>query len=172
MRFVLIVVLVALLSACSSSGPTYQSANSPDSRGYHDSKLAEGRYRVSYNGSRTDSANDVKDLALLRAAELTMVMDYDWFRIVDRQTVNNTDERPSATVSVRQSNRVSRSCGLLGCTTTVEPGYTGLGVASTQRGDRYETTLEIVLGKGQVDDPSSIYNARELYKNLKATYSN
>jgi len=170
LRYLLMIIALATLCACATSGPNYTSANGSGGQGYHDSKLADGRYRVSYSGGRTDTAAEVKDLALLRAAELTMLEDFDWFRIVDRETVKNVEDRASREIAVRQPQRVTRDCGLLGCTSSVEPGYSGVGIASTQRDQRYETTLEIRMGKGEISDPSSIYNARELYKNLKASY--
>jgi len=65
-------------------------------------------------------------MALLRAAEITLLFNYDWFRVVNQDTQLASRNNPAIVSSVGTGQQVRRDCGLLGCTTTVSPSYTGL----------------------------------------------
>lgn len=165
------VVLISLgLGACASAGPTYTSADRSGDYGYSETQLAEDRYRVSFQGGSTTSSDAVKNMVLLRAAELAMSQDYDWFRLLSQDTEKKTRSTPQTVSTFGGGQRVYRDCGLLGCTTTVTPDYTGVGVITTRESDRYRSTIDIVLGKGEVEQSTDVYNARELYSNLAETY--
>src|SRR5690554_4610917 len=83
----------ALLSLAACAGPSsqfYQPADSPGNYGYSEVQLEEDRYRVSFTGNGTVDEEAVKELALMRAAELTRLENHDWFRIITVETEETT----------------------------------------------------------------------------------
>lgn len=170
MKWLCLALLTAGLSACASAGPVYTSADKTGAYGYSETKLEEERYRVSFQGKNSTPSDAVKNMVLLRAAELAMSKDYDWFRVLRQNTDKQTRSTPQAVGTYSSGSRVYRDCGLLGCTTTVTPDYTGVGVVTSQQSDRYQTAIEILLGKGEVEQSTDVYNARELYNNLIEIY--
>ena len=149
-------VLFVALSACSTA--VYKQASGPNGFGYQESALEEGRYRITFRARDIATAYD---FALLRAAEITLAKDHDWFRVTD--TWSNGDERH------RSSSRV-----------TVGTGYDRWGHHGSRWGfgfgfpigDNYRASvhsLDIVMGKGEkpADGPDSdrVYDA----KSVKAT---
>lgn len=160
---------LVLLAACATQ-THYSSANSDGSYGYSDSRITENRYRVSFKGNTRTSSNEVKDMALLRAAELTLLNDYDWFRVVSQDTQQNVTTTPETSARLSTGSRVYRDCGLLGCTTTVSPAYSGAEVITRREVDRYTTSIEIVMGKGELEDQTSAYDAAQLRRNLEPRF--
>lgn len=77
--------LSVAVAACSTPTP-YQPhiAGQRVSGGYSDIKLAEDRYRVTFEGNSLTSRDRVEGYLLYRAAELTLEQGADWFLIVDR----------------------------------------------------------------------------------------
>lgn len=88
--------LVALISlalvACSTATP-YQPelAGQRVAGGYSETLVAEGRYRVNFEGNSLTSRDRVEGYLLYRAAELTVRDDYDWFLILDRLTEHDVE---------------------------------------------------------------------------------
>lgn len=61
-------------------------------------------------------------------------------------------------------------CGLLGCTTTVTPDYSGVDVVTIREVNHYSASIEIVMGDGRLDDPTTACNATELRRSLSLKY--
>ncbi|MDX1460548.1 MAG: hypothetical protein R3348_05775 [Xanthomonadales bacterium] len=165
-----VLLLAAALVACSSSPPRYEMADSDTDYGYSESQITDNRYRISYKGRSSTGSDAVKDMALLRAAELTRLNGYDWFRVLHQES-DEQDDRAAISTSMAQGTRVYRSCGLLGCTTTAAPSYSHIMVTSAPGRDSYSTSIEIVMGEGEVEDRTSVYDAAELFSYLSARYS-
>ncbi len=164
MRHFKIVILAGMLlalTACTSQ-PIYSPATRADGPGYSETKLTDTRYRVSFVGQASTSSNKVKNLALLRAAELTLLNEYEWFQIVDRETIGR-----SRNTEPRISIGVATGCHPFGCRVIGSRWYTGVRLDSERYVDRYQTSMEIILGKGEPDDPTKVYDARELENNLR-----
>lgn len=175
------------LAACAAPDPDYyQPADSPGDYGYSEVRLEEDRYRVSFTGDGSMSEESVRELALLRAAELTREEDYDWFRIVEEETaetaqvVRTQDDSEVTIVTGDDEVRVVeeddeptvvRECGPRGCTTTIAPDYEGPEVVTVREADHYVTTIEIEMGDGDVLNPASVYNATALYDYLDDRYT-
>lgn len=194
-HFLLPAAVVLSLAACAGpSSDLYRPADSPGGFGYSEVRLDEDRYRVSFTGNGALDDEAVKELALLRASELTREEGYDWFRVVaveteertrtlssPDQTTIITGEDGSTTVIegdreivLREEDdaaRVTRECGALGCTTTVTPEYTGPEIITTRSSDSVATTIEIEMGDGSVVDPTTVYNANLLYDYLEDRYT-
>lgn len=163
----LTLIAVLLLSACASQ-PDYKAANRAG-YGYKETQLSESRYRVQYK-ARGEGQDTARDYALLRAAELTLLEGYDWFVVVDRETLVNREQHQSAVDSgVRYDRVVTRDCGLLNCTTSYKtvPTYSmGLSSGTPSRGDT-EAVLEIMMGKGVRPASGDSYDAVEVRDNLQ-----
>lgn len=169
MKKLLSILAVFSLVACASQ-TSYVAATGERDYGYSENPITDNRYRVSFRGNTNTTDDEVKDMALLRASELTLLNNYDWFRIV----VQETNEQQSGTAQVGTALATPpttyRSCGALGCTTTVVPGQATVLVDDGDGRSRYVTTIEIVMGEGPVEDPTTVYDASELRRALRARY--
>jgi hypothetical protein len=168
MKKLVLLLFATQLYACGSPTP-YTAATEAREYGYTESRLTDDRYRVSFRGSPETTSDEVKDMALLRAAEVTLINDYDWFRVVTQETSETSSLTPT-TITREPVQQVHRDCGPLGCTTTVTPGYTGTQVITTEDLGRYATSIEIVMGRGELVDPTVAYNAVELRNTLGRRY--
>jgi len=167
---VIAAVCVLGLAACAST-PDYVAANDPDDFGHYSTRLDDNRYRIVYNGGRTTGLNTTRDYALMRAAELTLADGYDWFEVIDRETVTVTDHDdrgPDMGFGFERTYYVERSCGLLSCSQSVRPWTTTrLDVDSGRSVTRHSHMLEIVMGKGEIPEKGgNYYNAAPLAESL------
>ncbi|MGV3592064.1 MAG: CC0125/CC1285 family lipoprotein [Gammaproteobacteria bacterium] len=169
MKQLLLCTLIASLCACGTSDP-YVGGEGAGLGTYTESRLTDDRYRVTFIGEPNATADQVKDLALLRAAEITLANDYDWFRVVNQETQEQTTVAPAAVTTTSPAQQVTRDCGPLGCTTTVTPAYTGTQVVTVEQDDRFTTSIEFVMGDGSLRDPTVAYNADELHDSLTRRY--
>ncbi|MGI1679060.1 MAG: hypothetical protein K6L75_10035 [Cellvibrionaceae bacterium] len=157
-----VVMLTMALVACSSR-PVYSPAEKSGNVGFYESKLTNDRYRVTFIGYPSTSGDDVQNFVLLRAAELTLHNNFDWFKIVNRSlTEKSKNNEPSFSIGL------SSGCYPFGCRSIGSRFYSGLRVDSENYSDRYKATIEILMGSGKPEDPSKVYDAKELEKNLKA----
>lgn len=168
MKKLLLFISIASLCACGSSRD-YVGGEGIGLGSYTESRLTDDRYRVTFIGEPNATADQVKDLALLRAAEITLANDYDWFRVMSTDTTESASVTP-ATVTTGPVQQVTRDCGPLGCTTTVTPAYTGTEVVTVRQDDRYTTSIEFVMGDGNLRDPTVAYDADELFDSLTRRY--
>ncbi len=155
-------LLLALSLVACASRPVYSPAPKSGSVGYYDSKLTKDRYRVTFIGYTSTSGDEVQNYVLLRAAELTLQNNFDWFQVINRSlTEKTTNNEPTFTVGL------SSGCYPFGCRSIGSRWYTGFRVDSENYSDRYKASIEILMGNGEPEDPSKVYNAKELEKNLK-----
>lgn len=164
-RLVSILLMVVVISGCASQSP-YAPAGK-NGYGYQESQLTKNRYRVSFTGNSHTPGELVKDYALLRAAELTLQQEREWFKVVNRETDKQSRQRSGAGISASRPYSVNRDCGLLGCRTTSSSIRTGVSISSTRRSNRYASSIEIVMGMGEADDPDAVYSAREIIQSLR-----
>lgn len=158
-----VVALLLTLAACASQ-PLYSPASRPDSPGYWETQLTDDRFRVTFVGRNNTSSETVQDYALLRAAELTLASGNDWFEIIERTGDGLTIRLdPSFTVGV------GSSCYPFGCPVVGSRWYTGVHLDSRRYADRYRSSIEIRMGKGEPDDPNKVYDARELSRHLRGS---
>lgn len=157
---ILAAVAVLGLAACAST-PEYVPADDADDFGHYSTPLGDDRYRIVYNGGRSTGPNATRDYALMRAAELTLADGYDWFEVVDRETVTIREREPQAGAAVERGYYVERSCGLLGCSQSVRPWTaTRIDMEVDRSGTKHSHVLEIVMGKGEIpEDGGNYYDA-------------
>lgn len=154
---------MALLSACATPTP-YGPALTTSSYnpGYSDTKLEDGRYRITFAGNDLTRRETVENYLLYRAAELTLDAGCDWFEIVNR----GTDQKTRTVYDPMMDNfswrfyRGSRwsAWGF---------GWDDMDREAIQY-TRYEATAEIVMHKGDKPDTPNAYDARSVKANLES----
>jgi hypothetical protein len=174
-RMIIVAAMLAL-TACASS-PRYVAADKPGDYGYYSRKISENRYRVNFTGNRRTSLEETRDYILLRAAQLTLEHDNEWFRIVDRETSTSESHdawEPRTGIGYERAYYVQRSCGLLACTQSVQPvTYTRMDFGADFDTGRPETrhsqSIEIVMGKGTPPEDGDYYDAEDVVKSIRAS---
>ena len=150
-RLALVAIASAALAACAGLAP-YGPQGSPGGQGFSEQRIESDRYRVTYRG--VGAPGPVADLALLRAADLTLQQGHDWFEVTQRYV----DGRPDSAGGLRP--RVS-----IGAGSSRYGGYSasGVGVGLNLSGPQpTSTVLEVRLGRGSRPDRSEAYDAREV----------
>ena len=146
------------LSACASLAP-YGPQMGPNGQGYAEQRIESNRWRVTYRG--VGAPGPVADMALLRAADLTVQTGFDWFEVTQRWTDGRRDSagglRPSVSIGAG-SSRYGRysSSGV------------GVGVGLNLSGPQpTSTALEVVMGNGPRPDRPEAYDARDVQRTLR-----
>ena len=146
------------LSACASLAP-YGPQMGPNGQGYAEQRIESNRWRVTYHG--VGAPGPVADMALLRAADLTVQNGFDWFEVTQRWTDGRRDSaggvRPSVSIGAG-SSRYGRysSSGV------------GVGVGLDLSGPQpTSTVLEVVMGNGPRPDRVEAYDARDVQRTLR-----
>jgi hypothetical protein len=160
MRRLLLVTLGALsLAACVTTPTVYQPFNAESAVGYSESAIEPARWRVTFRGGPGADAAHVEDLALRRAAELTLALGYDWFRVTERSTDRHAGGGPFLSVGVGGAS-FGRGSGLgVGADTGIDLGG----------GPRVWQSLEIMLGHGAPPHDSDVYDAHAVVAALPAS---
>jgi len=153
----MLITLTALALAACSSQPDYRAAKG-NGYGYAEQQISTNYYRVTFKARGNDSG-EAKAYALRRAAELTAEQGYDWFVVVDKETITEREQHSNRVGATYQQTTV-RDCGLLGCRsrTVTQPQYeVGISAGNTEQ---VETVLEIRLGKGVMPEGVNSYPAK------------
>lgn len=160
LRPIVFAAMAALLTACAST-PTYTPAATTTAAGYSDQQIEANRYFVTYRAPGGADAALVQDYALLRAADVTLEHNRDWFW-VDRRNVDDSGagSGPSIGVGVGGANY---------------GGHTGVGASvgfsipiGNHNARARAATLEIRFGEGPKPDDPNAYDARATATNLRA----
>ena len=157
-----LVPLVALLLAACASTPPYRASVTPTGVGYSETQIESDRYFVTYRAGGSADAALLNDYALLRAADVTLAHNRDWFWVDRRSTDTSAAGRsgPSFGVSVG---------GVSGGRHSALGGSIGM---SFPIGHPHETasaaTLEIRLGQGPKPDDPNAYDAHSISANLRS----
>lgn len=138
MKKLILVAATLVLNACGGSSPVYQAAGGPNSAGYFAAPTSDGRYAVTYTGSKKMSAAQVAEFALLRAAELTSSSGKQWFAVL---------ESTSRQVQVGEANDLDARAG---------PVLGGGGTSATAGGGGDRSTATSGIGDGGVPGGPSI----------------
>lgn len=147
----ILAVSALALSACASLAP-YGPQRGPGGQGFVEQRIESDRWRVTYNG--VGQHGTVHDYALLRAAELAVANDYQWFEVVQSWT----DGRHDGAGGIRP--RVSIGAGSSSWGRYRASGV-GVGLGFDLSGPQpTSTTLEVVMGRGPRPDGPAVYSAR------------
>lgn len=149
-RLVAALVVGLAVTACTSGPTRYIPAMDGDDMGYREQRIEEQRYRISFRANPDLKAAEVEDMALRRAAELAVQNGYQWFQVVSRMTdvVGGSHTASGPTIGIGGS---SGSYG----------SSVGLGLGFNLGGDsrQYESTLEVLMGRGQKPSDPAAYDA-------------
>jgi hypothetical protein len=88
-RIFRVAAVAAVLCGCASApppAPVYEAATDVNSPGYLTAPAENGRFVVSYTGTRGMSREQVAQFALLRAAEFTAESGKEWFAVINTKT--------------------------------------------------------------------------------------
>jgi hypothetical protein len=168
MKILTLIMSIILLSSCASQS-AYRAA-SGNGYGYQEVKLSDTQYRISFK-LRGSNVAKAKDLALVRAADLTLQHGYTWFQVIDKEMTREKSDDSSLTIGASRETTTTTSCGLLTCQsrTTPSTGYHAAAELGADR-DKVERLLEIRMGKGVQPQDGRSYNAKQLKANLAAQY--
>src|SRR5262245_17742558 len=147
------VFLALALAACSSAPTVYGPAATTSAVGYRQTKIEDDRYRVSFRANPDLKAPQVEDMALRRAAELTLENGREWFLVVNRFT----DLAGGYSGGSGTSVGVGGSSGSYGSSSGV-----GIGFSFSPDTRKYESTIEILLGTGAKPTSGDAYDARSI----------
>lgn len=143
------------LTACATEPTVYgpSGAGSSGGMGYREQRIENDRYRVTFRANADLKPPQVEDLAMRRAAEITQMNGGAWFNVVTRSTdlVGGQNNPGGPSVGIGGSS------GSYGSSVGVGLGFT---FGSDTR--RYETTLEILIGRGEKPSDPNAYDARQV----------
>jgi hypothetical protein len=149
-RVALTVLCLVLLAACETTG-----GYRPPPVGASEQELEPGRVRVTFRGPSRMSGAEVRDRALLRAAELVLARGYDWFTVTNRYDDVAPPTSPRFTIGIGGGSYGRRSALGVG-------GSTSFGGEGT-----FVSTLEVVGGRGKRPLGPDAYDARGVVANLR-----
>lgn len=142
-----------VLAACATPATVYGPATAGDGTGYREQRIENDRYRVTFRANADLKPPQVEDMAMRRAAEITQQSGAQWFTVVTRSTDlvggQNTPSGPSV--------GIGGSSGSYGSSMGVGLGFT-FGSDTRQ----YETTMEILLGRGEKPASPNAYDAAQV----------
>lgn len=161
-RILTVTAAALALTACASLAP-YGPQTGARGQGYAEQRIESDRWRVTYSG--VGAPAPVAELALRRAAELTVANGGDWFEVVQRYTDGRPDSaggiRPSLSVGAGSSRYSGRYGGFSTSGVGVGVGLNFSGPSPTT------TTLEIVTGRGAPPDRPAVYDARGVLETIR-----
>lgn len=144
---------VLLLSACSSK-PEYRPANN-GGWGYAEQRIGDNFYRITFK-SRGNDSERAKAYAMQRAAELTKQQGFDWYVIVEQETLRDRERDSSSEIGVTFQQETVRDCSLLACRsqTVSRPQYdAGIGLSNR---NEVEVALQVRMGKGVMPERGAL----------------
>lgn len=117
---------MAMLSACQTATPVYRAASHPNSAGFFTAQADGGRYTVAYTGDKGMPAAQVAEYALLRAADLTIESGHEWFAVIEgtnrRVEVGDINSIQGRSGSVLTSESATAGAGGGGDKSSAGPG--------------------------------------------------
>lgn len=169
MKTVVYCVCAALVLSACATGPTAYGPAQGRGLGFGTQQIEQDRFQVSFTGR---SADEARNLSLLRAAEVTLEQGYDYFRVIGSDVYRDEPRRSpvSTTVGLGFGSNGYRH-GYHGRHRNGSYSNVGLAinindVARALEGPKVTSGMEIVLGKGEVQPAYDIYDAREIMDNL------
>ncbi len=155
MKRLLFLSLAAIsLSACETA-TVYAPAATPTAVGYSEAPIEAGRWRVTFHGGSGADAQRVSDLALLRAADLTLAQGYDWFRVTDRYVEGpHGGGGPYVSLGGGETSFGRGSAVGVG-------GGVGFDLSG---GPQLTSHIDILMGKGDPPHDPDVYDARAVRK--------
>lgn len=136
----------------------------------------DGRYTVTYRGAPNATPARVRELALLRAATITLQKNGTWFEIVtDYARTENEKKTVFELDPFSQSGVTRANCGVLGCPSTARPddilGQRDIDPKAAQRSYTIQS-FEIIVNSGERPlGKENTYDALEVSNEMRRRYS-
>lgn len=167
MKTPIVAGLSALTLAACASSPVPKAAGNAWSEGYTQQALSANRYLVEYRMTGSDYQR-AYDLALWRAAQLTLEHGHQMFEVVSRDLATDSGARPTPSFATQYGVSYQRSCGLLNCTTTATPvSWQSFEAGNGGRKPSRVVSLEIVMGSGSTADSPNRYLAHDVIASVR-----
>ena len=124
-----VAAVAAVLWGCASApppAPVYEAATQVNSPGYLTAPTENGRFLVSYTGTRGMTREQVAQFALLRAAEFTAESGKEWFAVINTKTQSVVPAPPKDDLKNRSGG------GFIGGPGGSSTGAAGTGAPATR----------------------------------------
>jgi hypothetical protein len=120
MKKILLITFLFILSNCST--PYQKNSFMGLTGGYKDSQLSHNSFRVVAKGNAFTSLDEVQNIVLMRAAELTVNNNYDVFQIIKSNTRINSSivSNPGQTITTYTPGQASSSATHGGSISTIK----------------------------------------------------
>ena len=156
------IAAAAALTAC-ATGPTAYGPASGSGLGFNNQQIEKDRFHISFTGR---SEEEARNLALFRAAEITLEQGYDNFRIVGGGT--SGDQRRGSGISTSVGVGVgSGGYRGRGTRTNVGVGINVNDIVRAVQGKKITASMEVLLGRGGAAPDANVYDARQIVERLK-----
>jgi len=156
-KFLILALLATSVAACSSSPKSFEPAYGSDF-GYKNTQLAPDRFRVSYTSS---DAYESRNLALLRAAQITSNEGYSHFKVINGEVYDNGPNRLGSHIGIGVGNG--------GFGRTRYNGHVGVAVDDVVRaveGSKVTEIIEVVLLSSAPQNDPSVFAADSIIRNI------
>lgn len=158
-------VLTAGLSGC-VTGPTAYGPAQGSGLGFASQQIENDRFHVSFTGRNADEA---RNMALLRAAELTKGESFSHFRVigsgVDSQERGGSPVTTSVGIGIGSGGR--RGYYGRGSRTSVGLGIGINDIGRALQGSKVTVGMEIILLNGVEDLDDNVYEADSVIKSVR-----
>jgi hypothetical protein len=154
------VAAAATLAACQTT-PTYSAAASPNAAGYSETQIESGRYTVTYRAPGGADAQTLQNYVLLRAADLTLANNREWFW-VDRRNLDGRGVSSGPSIGIGLGGGSFGHHGGVGVGAGFSFPIGGGGPTATV------AALDIRFGDGPKPDDPNAYDARSTVMHLRA----
>lgn len=154
--------VAAFLGGC-ATGPTSYGPAASNGLGFNQQQIEKDRFQINFTGRNVDEA---RNLALLRAAEVTLENGYDHFRVIGSDTRDNGQRGSPVSSSVgigvgsgggyRRGTRTNVGLGI---------GVNDLGRALS--GKKVTAGMEIIAQNGPGANGTNVYDAQSIVDSIK-----
>jgi hypothetical protein len=155
-RLLLVTLAAASLAACETTPTVYQPLSTASAVGYSEMPIEQDRWRVTFRGGPGADPARVADLALRRAAELTLARGYDWFRVTQRYGEGRGGGGPVVSLGAGSASFGRGSAFGVG-------GGLGFDLGG---GPRLTETIEVLMGHGAAPREPDVYDAHDVARSL------
>ncbi len=158
-------VLTTGLLGC-TTGPTAYGPSQNSGLGFASQKIESDRFHVSFTGRNVDEA---RNLALLRAAELTKGAGYSHFRVIGSGVNGNGKSGSPVSTSVGIGVGSGSRRGYYGRGSRTNVGV-GIGINDLGRalqGNKVTVGMEIILMNAMPEYTDDVYEANSVIKSVR-----
>ncbi|PKP81007.1 MAG: hypothetical protein CVT79_12065 [Alphaproteobacteria bacterium HGW-Alphaproteobacteria-18] len=153
------IALGALSLAACATTPAYGPASKDGAMGYTSQQIESGRHRIAYTDK---DAGKARNLALLRASEITLMEGKDWFEVTAEYADTENGRSSGSSISI------GGGTGSYGRSSSVGVGVGfGIPLGGSSSSGKTTAVLEIVTGSNPKPDKATVYDARSVDMNLR-----